>query len=280
MAAPQGTSLVLALIQMAVRQNKPANLNRCAELVKVAAQTGAKVVALPECFNCPYGTKYFAEYAEAIPGETTEFLSSVAKKNQVWLVGGSIPERDGNKIYNTCTVFSPTGECIAKHRKIHLFDINIPESISFKESEVLSPGNSFTTFEAMGWKIGLGICYDIRFAELAQVYAKQGCKLLLYPGAFNMTTGPAHWELLQRARAVDNQVYVASISPARDVNAEYIAYGHSLCVDPWGCLVTEAEEQEAIVYAELDANELQSIRQNIPITKQKRADLYQVQFRK
>ncbi|KAA0184626.1 hypothetical protein HAZT_HAZT009038 [Hyalella azteca] len=243
--------MLLALVQMAVKQNKPANLSRCAELVGIAAQSGAKIVALPECFNCPYGTKYFSEYAEAVPGETTEFLSSLAKKNQVWLVGGSIPERDGNKLYNTSTVYSPTGQLIAKHRKIHLFDINIPGSISFKESETLSAGAAFTTFDVMGWKVGLGICYDIRFAELAQVYAKLGCNLLLYPGAFNMTTGPAHWELLQRARAVDNQVYVASISPARDVNADYIAYGHSLCVDPWGCLVAEADEDETIVYAEL-----------------------------
>lgn len=271
---------MLALVQMAVKKNKPANLKRCAELVRIAAQSGAKLIALPECFNCPYGTKYFAEYAEPMPGESTEFLSSLARQYQVWLVGGSMPERDGDKLYNTSAVFGPTGECVAKHRKVHLFDINIPGSITFKESETLSPGSSFTTFNVNNCKVGLGICYDIRFSEMAQVYTKLGCQLLLYPGAFNMTTGPAHWELLQKARAVDNQVYVATVSPARDIDADYIAYGHSMCVDPWGCLVGEADESEQIVYAEIDLNELQSIRKNIPLTQQRRPDLYQLQFKK
>uniref|UniRef100_A0A2P2I3B4 omega-amidase n=1 Tax=Hirondellea gigas TaxID=1518452 RepID=A0A2P2I3B4_9CRUS len=279
-AAATGSTMLMGLIQMSVKKNKPANLTRCAQLVQIAAKNGARLVALPECFNCPYGTEYFAEYAETIPGESTEFLSKLAQQFKVWLVGGSMPERDGDKLYNTSTVFSPTGECVAKHRKVHLFDIDIPGSITFKESETLSPGNSFTTFNVDGFKIGLGICYDIRFPEMAQAYAKLGCQVLLYPGAFNMTTGPAHWELLARSRAVDNQVYVASISPARSVDADYIAYGHTLCVDPWGCLVAEADETEQIVYAEIDLNEVKSIRQQIPVSQQKRSDLYQLQFKK
>ncbi|GBM25775.1 Omega-amidase NIT2, partial [Araneus ventricosus] len=116
---------------------------------------------------------------------------------------------------------------------VHLFDIDIPGKITFKESDALAPGKSLTTFTMGKWKIGLGICYDIRFPLMANIYAEKGCNLLVYPGAFNMTTGPAHWELLQRARAVDNQLYVATISPARDETASYHAWGHSTLVSPW-----------------------------------------------
>jgi len=275
-----GSSLLVALVQMGVKQNKAANLQQAGRLVTAAADNGARLVALPECFNCPYGNKFFPEYAESIPGESTQFLSEIARKNNVWLVGGSMPERDGDKIYNTATVFNPSGDCVAKHRKVHLFDINVPGGIVFKESDTLSPGGALTTFEVAGIKIGLGICYDIRFPEMASLYNKMGCQLLLYPGAFNMTTGPAHWELLQKGRAVDNQCYVMTVSPARDTAADYIAYGHSMAVDPWGCVVAEAAEHEEIVYAEVDTNEIASIRANIPLSKQRRTDLFDIQYKK
>ena len=140
----------------------------------------------------------------------------------------------------------------------------------------MSPGRDFTTFDTPYCKIGIGICYDIRFAELAQVYARNDCKLLVYPGAFNMTTGPAHWELLQRARALDNQVYVASVSPARDETASYVAWGHSTIVSPWGEVMGTTEHQEDIVYADIDLEVLSQIREQIPIGKQKRDDMYAV----
>ncbi|NXA47220.1 NIT2 amidase, partial [Nothocercus julius] len=191
----------LALIQLQVSAVKSDNLQRACRMVKEASAKGAKVVALPECFNSPYGTHYFKEYAEKIPGETTQKLAEVAKECNVYLVGGrSIPEEDGGKLYNTCTVFGPDGAMLAKYRKIHLFDINVPGKIQFKESETLSPGNTFSTFDTSYCRVGLGICYDMRFAELAQIYGQKGCQLLVYPGAFNLTTGPAHWELLQRGR--------------------------------------------------------------------------------
>jgi len=281
MAASQGRSVLVALVQMAVGSSKPANLKRAADLVAVAARAGARLVALPECFTCPYGNKYFPEYAEPIPGESSAFLSQLAEEHGVWLVGGSMPERDATgKLYNTSTVWGPKGELLGKHRKVHLFDINIPGGIVNKESDALTPGEAYTTFEAAGLRVGLGICYDIRFPEMAMAYASMGCQLLLYPAAFNMTTGPAHWELLQRGRAVDNQLYVATVSPARDTAADYIAYGHSMCVDPWGCVVGEGGEEEDIVYAEIDTAEIDSIRQNIPVSKQKRRDMYQLTFQK
>ncbi|XP_007568506.1 omega-amidase NIT2 [Poecilia formosa] len=266
----------LAVVQLQVSSDKANNLSKVRRLVKEAAGQGGKVVLLPECFNSPYGTSFFSKYAEKIPGETTQMLSEVAKENKLHLVGGSIPEEDGGKLYNTCAVFGPEGELILKHRKIHLFDIDVPGKIRFQESETLSPGNSLSTFDTPFCRVGVGICYDMRFAELAQLYNRKGCQLLVYPGAFNMTTGPAHWELLQRARALDNQTYVATASPARDEAASYVAWGHSTVVNPWGEVIAKAGHEESIIYADIDLQYLADVRQQIPISSQRRDDLYAV----
>ncbi|XP_038657665.1 omega-amidase NIT2-like isoform X1 [Scyliorhinus canicula] len=271
------TKFRLALIQLEVSALKASNLSKVRTLVKEAALKGAKVVALPECFNSPYGTNYFPEYAEKIPGESTQVLSEVAKEHGIHLIGGSIPEEDGGKLYNACTVFAPNGSMLMKYRKIHLFDIDVPGKICFRESEAFSPGSTMCTFDTPYCKIGIGICYDIRFAELAHVYTKRGCQLLVYPGKFGMTTGPAHWELLQRARALDNQVYIAAVSPARNENDSYVAWGHSSIVNPWGEVVAKAGSEETIVYADIDLKYLSDIRQQIPVLQQKRQDLYSVQ---
>lgn len=268
----------LAAIQLAVSASKSQNLERAAGLIRQAVQDGAKLVALPECFNSPYGTQYFAKYAEKIPGESTDFLSKMAKETKSYIIGGSIPEEEGGKYYNTSTVFDPDGKMIAKHRKIHLFDIDIPGKIRFQESEVLTCGNAFTTFETPFCKVGVGICYDMRFAELAQVYKKLGCKLIVYPGAFNMTTGEAHWEAIQRGRAIDNQLYVATVSPARDVDATYIAWGHSTIVGPWGDILAKADAEEEIVSSDINLARVDEVRQQIPISVQNRQDLYQLKF--
>ncbi|EFX70459.1 hypothetical protein DAPPUDRAFT_328325 [Daphnia pulex] len=272
------TKFKLALIQLAVGTNKAENLLRAGRFIQEAAKKGAHLVTLPECFNSPYGTGYFAEYAEQLEtGESSLALSSAAKENKIYLVGGSIPEKKDGKLYNTCTVWGPDGGLLAVHRKVHLFDIDIPGKIKFQESETLSPGNEFTSFQ-MGdiCKVGVGICYDIRFAEMAQIYARNDCRLLIYPGAFNMTTGPAHWELLQRCRAVDNQVYVATASPARSESSSYVAWGHSSAVSPWGEVIASTDEKESVVYADIDLDFLEQIRSQIPITHQRRPDMYEV----
>uniref|UniRef100_A0A0B7BE83 omega-amidase n=1 Tax=Arion vulgaris TaxID=1028688 RepID=A0A0B7BE83_9EUPU len=268
------TKFKLALVQMAVGISKSDNIANAVKFIAEAAKVGANIVTLPECFNSPYGTKHFPEYAEPIPGPSTQALAEAAKENSVYVVGGSIPERDGDKLYNTCTIFNPKGELVTQHRKIHLFDIDVPGKITFKESEVLSSGNQLTMFHTPYCSIGVGICYDIRFAEMAQIYASKGCSLLLYPGAFNMTTGPAHWEALQRGRALDNQVYVATVSPARDFTAGYIAWGHSSIVNSWGEVIATTDEKESIVYADIDLGEVEDVRNMIPLRNQRRYDLY------
>merc|ERR1711990_1168182 len=141
-------TLRVGLIQLAVGSCKKTNLKSAAAMIKAAKEKGASLVTLPECFNSPYGTKYFPEYAETIPtGESVQMLSQAARENNIFLIGGSIPERDGDKLYNTCCIFNNKGELIDKFRKIHLFDIDIPGKITFKESKVLTGGNKTVTFE-------------------------------------------------------------------------------------------------------------------------------------
>ncbi|KAJ3197235.1 Carbon-nitrogen hydrolase [Entophlyctis luteolus] len=266
----------LALVQLMVGASKETNLASARKRVLEAAKNGARIVVLPECFNSPYGTSFFPQYAEPLEGgPSSAALSSMAREAGVYLVGGSFPETGpSNKFYNTCTVWSPSGNRLAVHRKVHLFDIDIPGKQTFKESSVLSAGSEITTFETPFGKIGVGICYDIRFPELAMIAARRGCVAMIYPGAFNTTTGPLHWELLQRARAVDNQIYVAACSPARDTTASYIAWGHSTVVDPMGAVVVKLKEDEDIAYADLDLELLQKTRENIPVTRQRRFDVY------
>lgn len=268
--------LKLALIQFEVSTHKGQNVERVCKLIKAAAQNDAKLVCLPECFNSPYGLKYFNEYAETIPGHSSNALAQAAKESNIYLIGGTIPERCNDKLYNTCIAYGPTGEILAQHRKIHLFDIDIPGKITFKESAALSAGNSLTMFNIGPWKVGLGICYDIRFPLMANIYAEKGCQLLVYPGSFNMTTGPLHWELLQRARAVDNQLYVTSISPARDEAASYVSWGHSSLINPWGEVISKADEKEGIIYGEIDLSTVEDIRAQIPIRNQQRHDIYEI----
>lgn len=277
----------LACIQLASGPDKAANLAHAREKVVEAAQGGAKIVVLPECFNSPYGCDYFPSYAETLlPGPPSKeqspsyhALSAMAAETKTFLVGGSIPEADpdpaSEKYYNTSLVFGPDGALLASHRKVHLFDIDIPGKIRFIESDVLSPGNKITLVDLPGYgRLAVAICYDIRFPELATIAARRGCFALVYPGAFNLTTGPLHWRLQGQARAMDNQVYVALCSPARDTTATYHAYGHSLIVDPMAKVLVEAEEKETIVSWELDGAKIEETRSGIPLYSQRRFDVY------
>ncbi|KAF8629496.1 hypothetical protein AX15_003413 [Amanita polypyramis BW_CC] len=292
MNSPVFRPFTLALVQLGkITANKPENLRHARDLVLRAANNEKKpdLIVLPECFNSPYGHTHFPNYAEKInftPGEpydaasseseTVRMLSATAREIKTWLIGGSVPERDGknNAVYNTCTVYSPEGELVSLYRKIHLFDIDIQGQIKFKESETLTGGKDFAMFETGFARIGLGICYDIRFPELAMIMARKGCHLLVYPGAFNCTTGPLHWELLQRSRATDNQVFVSMCSPARDLSAGYHAYGHSMVVDPMGKVLSEAAEGEEITFTEINPQAMEQARRGIPVTIQRRFDVY------
>ncbi|CCG82742.1 UPF0012 hydrolase C26A3.11 [Taphrina deformans PYCC 5710] len=275
--APKGfKSFRLGLIQLATGANKSTNLRNAAAKVKEAAQGLAQVVVLPECFNSPYGTQYFKEYSETIepPGESFKALSGMAKDNNIYLVGGSIPEERNGSLYNTSLSFDNKGQLIGVHRKVHLFDIDVPGKIKFQESECLSPGNSLTEIETPYGKLGIAICYDIRFPEMAMIAARNGCCAMIYPGAFNLTTGPLHWELLGRARAIDNQIYVALCSPARDMTATYHAWGNSTIVNPNGEVIAKAAIDQEIIYADCDPDSMAEMRLGIPVVTQRRFQVY------
>ncbi|KAH9251546.1 hypothetical protein BASA81_010585 [Batrachochytrium salamandrivorans] len=279
--------LRVGLCQILVGSDKAKNVLAARTAVAEAAKSGANLITLPECFNAVYAVHAFAAYAEPVPEvggkatleehPTTFALLEMSREHKVFLIGGSIPERSSDgKLYNTCVVASPEGSILAKHRKVHLFDIDVPGGIRFKESETLTAGSEVTTFDTPWCRVGVAICYDMRFPQLAMVMRERGCKLLVYPGAFNMTTGPAHWELLQRARALDNQLYVATCSPARNPDADYKAWGHSTLVNPWGeLLVTTEHDPAVLVSPELEVeSECNRIRTAIPVSFQARTDLY------
>ena len=189
-----------------------------------------------------------------------------------------MPEQEGERVYNTCFVFSPEGEQIAKHRKVHLFDIDIPGGQRFMESDTFTPGEHFTVFDSPWGKIGVAICFDIRFVEQFRAMALMGAKLVLVPGAFNLTTGPAHWERSFRMRAVDNQVFTAGCAPAQDMTASYHSWGHSMVCDPWGRVLCSLEEEPGLLVQELDLAQTDAIRGQIPILKNRRTDLYRLDY--
>lgn len=280
---PEGRQVRIALCQMLVGPDKQLNMNRASSFVREAAGAGAQLVVLPEMWNCPYSNDSFPEYAEDVdggPSPSAETMSRLAREHKVTLVGGSIPERSQGRLYNTCLVYGPDGALLAKHRKVHLFDIDIPGEITFKESETLTGGDKGTVVDTPVGRIGVGICYDIRFPELAMLYARQGCQMIIYPGAFNMTTGPLHWELLQRARAVDNQVFVMTCSPARKNGASYVAWGHSTVVSPYGVVMANLDEMEAVLMCDINTEEVHARRRNMPLMSQRRWDLYKLEAKR
>ena len=266
----------VALIQMPVTPDKQENISCACRAIRKAACNGADVAVLPEMFCCPYENSCFRAYGEEAGGPAQQALSALAGKLGLYIVGGSIPELERDKVYNTSYVYGRKGELLAKHRKVHLFDINVAGGQRFMESDTLSPGNAITTFETEFGICGLCICFDLRFEELARCMCLRGAKVLFVPAAFNMTTGPAHWELLFRQRAVDNQCFTVGVSPARDETASYVAYGNSLAVDPWGTVLCRAGAEETILYADLDMGRLEAVRAQLPILSARRTDLYEV----
>ncbi|KYZ76607.1 carbon-nitrogen hydrolase [Anaerosporomusa subterranea] len=269
------SSIKVGICQMAVQDDKQDNLDRAEDMLRQAKQAGCSLAVLPEMFNCPYTAELFPQYAEEYSGETTKMLSAAASKYAMTVVGGSIPERDAaGRIYNTSFVFNSQGKLLARHRKAHLFDVDIAGGTVFQESKTLTAGDKTTVVSTPDLTFGVGVCYDIRFSQFARCMTLQGAKLLIYPAAFGWTTGPAHWELLLRSRAVDNQVFLIGAAPAKNPNAEYKAYGHSMLIDPWGRILAAADEHETVITAEMDLSLIDKVRAELPILKHWREDIY------
>ncbi len=269
-----------AVVQMHVSTDKLVNMSRAAAFVVQAADRGAEVIVLPEMFNCPYQTKNFPVYAEKAGGECWTILSQAARDNHVWLVGGSIPEvDDAGHVYNTSFVFDREGKQVAFHRKAHLFDIDVPGGQRFKESETLTAGEAVTTFETEFGTMGLLVCYDFRFPEMSRIMANRGAKVIFVPAAFNMTTGPAHWEILFRCRAQDYQVFTVGAAPARDEKGVYVSYANSIVVSPWGEVRLRLGAEETVGLYDIDLSEVDRVRSEFPLRNHYKPGLYETQSR-
>lgn len=267
----------IAAIQMSTVADKMENVRTVKTYLEKIKDENPDFVILPEMFCCPYQTENFPIYAEKEGGPVWQQLSGYAKQYGIYLIGGSMPEKDAEgNVYNTSYIFDREGKQIGKHRKVHLFDIDVKGGQTFKESDTLTAGDSDTVFDTEFGKIGVMLCFDIRFPELSRMMVNDGVKVIFVPAAFNMTTGPAHWELSFRTRALDNQIYMVGCAPARDVSAGYISWGHSIVTDPWGRVIGMLDENEGILLAELDMDYEEQVREELPLLKSRRKDIYQL----
>lgn len=267
----------IAAIQMSTVADKMENVRTVKTYLEKIKDENPDFVILPEMFCCPYQTENFPIYAEKEGGPVWQQLSGYAKQYGIYLIGGSMPEKDAEgNVYNTSYIFDREGKQIGKHRKVHLFDLDVKGGQTFKESDTLTAGDSDTVFDTEFGKIGVMLCFDIRFPELSRMMVNDGAKVIFVPAAFNMTTGPAHWELSFRTRALDNQIYMVGCAPARDVSAGYISWGHSIVTDPWGRVIDMLDEKKGILLAELDMDYEEQVREELPLLKSRRKDIYQL----
>lgn len=267
----------IAAIQMPTVADKMENVRTVKTYLEKIKDENPDFVILPEMFCCPYQTENFPIYAEKEGGPVWQQLSGYAKQYGIYLIGGSMPEKDAEgNVYNTSYIFDREGKQIGKHRKVHLFDIDVKGGQTFKESDTLTAGDSDTVFDTEFGKMGVMLCFDIRFPELSRMMVNDGARIVFVPAAFNMTTGPAHWELSFRTRALDNQIYMVGCAPARDVSAGYISWGHSIVTDPWGRVIDMLDEKKEILLAELDMDYEEQVREELPLLKSRRKDIYQL----
>ncbi|MGH3104750.1 MAG: carbon-nitrogen hydrolase family protein [Gaiellaceae bacterium] len=265
-----------ACVQLTSRADKAENLEKAERLVARAAAAGADLVVLPEKWNAIGGVEVLQAAAETLEaGESVEAMAGWARAHGITLVGGSITERrDGrSKLSNTCVVFDPDGEITAVYRKIHLFDVEVGGHV-YRESEAEEPGEEPVVAAALDWPIGLSVCYDVRFPELYRILALEGALLVTVPAHFTLVTGKDHWELLLRARAVENQLYVAAAAQIGETIPGRPSYGRSLIVDPWGLVLAQAPDEETVISAELDLRRLEDVREKLPSLANRRPAAY------
>ena len=268
----------IAAIQMPTVKDKIQNIRTAGTYIEKIKAENPDFVILPEMFCCPYQTENFPVYAEKEGGPSWQAMSDYARKYHIYLIAGSMPEADDvGKVYNTSYIFDRDGKQIGKHRKAHLFDINVKNGQHFKESDTLTSGDHATVFDTEFGKMGVMICYDIRFPEFARTMVLDGARMIFVPAAFNMTTGPAHWELTFRARALDNQIYMLGCAPARDTQAGYISWGHSIVTDSWGKVMKQLDEKEGILIEEIDLDREDQIREQLPLLKHRKSEMYHLQ---
>jgi deaminated glutathione amidase len=261
---------------MTSRSDKAANLETAERLVAQAAATGADVVVLPEKWNGIGDAAFYHATAEPLEGgESATAMSRWARTHGITLVGGSIVElREGReKRSNTSLVFDSDGKLVATYRKIHLFDVEVG-GVVYRESESEEPGDEAVVADVEDWQLGLSVCYDVRFPELYRILALEGAQLVTVPAHFTTPTGKDHWHVLLRARAIENQLYVAAAAQVGETLPRKPAYGRSVIVDPWGIVLAQAPDEETVISAELDLAHLRDIRTRLPSLANRQASAY------
>lgn len=259
--------LVVGAIQLNSQADVAKNLESCRRLVARAATRGAELVVLPENFAFFGPETDKRPLAEALAdGPISSALRAMAREHRVCVVGGGFPERSGDveRPHNTLLVVGPDGNDLATYRKIHLFDVELGSGGSYAESDATSAGSSVVVVEVGGFKLGLSICYDLRFPELYRALSEQGAEVLLVPAAFTLHTGKDHWHVLLRARAIEAQAFVVAAGQQGAHYGGRQTYGHSLVCDPWGTVIAEASDGEGVVCATLERARLESVRHSLP----------------
>ena len=258
--------LRVAVCQLNARDDRAANLKAARDLLGRAADLGADVAVLPE-YTDYLGRSAGAPPPEPVTGEYASFFAAAANELRMWVHAGSFHEigPDPEHTYNTSLVFDRSGALAAVYRKIHLYDVEIPGRVSYLESASVAPGSSVESLDIEGVRFGLSICYDLRFPELYRALATTGgAQVLVVPAAFMAHTGRDHWEVLLRARAIENQCYVVAAGQIGDHDPGRTCYGRSMVVDPWGTVVTQAPDTVTVAVADLDVDRLATIRRELP----------------
>ena len=272
--------LRVAVVQMNSQDDKSANVETALSLIDRAAGTGARLVALPEVWTYLGPDAGNRDAAEPIPGPTIARLAERARRHGIYLHCGSVYEiAPGEpRLFNTTVVLDPAGEVVARYRKIHMFDVDLSGSESYRESATNAPGDELVTFDLDGVRVGLTICYDLRFPELFRILALRGAEVIVLPAAFTLTTGKDHWEVLIRARAIEDQVYMVASGqvgkhPTGSGSAAW-CYGRSMVVNPWGTVIATAPDEATVISADLDLAYLRKVRRQIPSLANRMPDRY------
>ncbi len=272
----------VAAIQLNSHDDKAANIAAAESAIIRAAETGARLVVLPELWTYLGPESGNRANAEPIPGPVTERLSALARTFSLVLHGGSMleaappdPREGDSRPYNTAVLFDPSGRLVASYRKIHLFDAAPRDDAPpYQESATTAAGHQIVTAETDGLRLGMATCYDLRFPELFRALALQGAEVLPLPAAFTAETGRDHWEPLIRARAIENGCFVIAAAQTGPRPPARRTHGHSMIVDPWGAILAEAGDEPDIVYAEIDLSRIAEVRRRVPSLANRRPDVY------
>ncbi|MCE9666287.1 carbon-nitrogen hydrolase family protein [Myxococcus stipitatus] len=265
---------LIAAAQMVSTADKAHNVEAATRLVRRAAELGARLVGLPENFSWMGPEPERPAAAETLEGPTLSRMAQLARELRVTLLAGSVLEAGapGGRLYNTSVLFGPDGARLATYRKMHLFDVDVGDGATYQESAAVAPGTEVVAAQTEVGRLGLSVCYDVRFPELYRRLSRDGATLLAVPAAFTLMTGKDHWEVLLRARAIENQAYVLAPAQGGRHSANRQTYGHSMVVDPWGLVTARASEGEGLAVAPVDPEMQARVRRNLPCLQHRRLD--------